>query len=94
MKFTIHGVRGSVPTPGIEFVKYGGNISCFEIETCESQIFCDAGTGFRSAKLLRDKKNVWVFLTHFHHDHIQGFPFNHGLFSEGQQISVSSALHD
>ena len=74
MKFTIHGVRGSVPTPGIEFVKYGGNTSCFEIETCESQIFCDAGTGFRSAKLLHDKKNVWVFLTHFHHDHIQGFP--------------------
>ena len=94
MKFTIHGVRGSVPTPGIEFVKYGGNTSCFEIETSESQIFCDVGTGFRSAKLLRDKKNVWVFLTHFHHDHIQGFPFNHGLFSEGQQISVSSALHD
>ena len=94
MKFTIHGVRGSVPTPGIEFVKYGGNTSCFEIETCESQIFCDAGTGFRSAKLLHEKKNVWVFLTHFHHDHIQGFPFNHGLFSKGQQISVSSALHD
>jgi phosphoribosyl 1,2-cyclic phosphodiesterase len=94
MKFTIHGVRGSVPTPGIEFVKYGGNTSCFEIETCESQIFCDAGTGFRSAKLLNDKKNVWVFLTHFHHDHIQGFPFNPGLFSEGRQISVSSALHD
>ena len=94
MKFTIHGVRGSVPTPGIEFVKYGGNTSCFEIETCESQIFCDAGTGFRSAKLLRDKKNVWVFLTHFHHDHIQGFPFNPGLFSKGQKISVSSALHD
>ena len=44
MKFTIHGVRGSVPTPGIEFLKYGGNTSCFEIETCESQIFCDAGT--------------------------------------------------
>ena len=26
MKFTIHGVRGSVPTPGIEFVKYGGKM--------------------------------------------------------------------
>jgi phosphoribosyl 1,2-cyclic phosphodiesterase len=94
MRFTIHGVRGSVPTPGPDFVKYGGNTSCFEIETSESQIFCDAGTGFRSAKLLREKKNICVFFTHFHHDHIQGFPFNHGLFSEGQKISVSSALHD
>ena len=26
MKFKIHGVRGSVPTPGIEFAKYGGNL--------------------------------------------------------------------
>jgi phosphoribosyl 1,2-cyclic phosphodiesterase len=94
MKFTIHGVRGSVPTPDIGFLKYGGNTSCFEIETSNSQIFCDAGTGFRSAKLLRDKKEVSVFFTHFHHDHIQGFPFNPGLFAKGRQISVSSALCD
>ena len=94
MRFTIHGVRGSVPTPGADFVKYGGNTSCFEIETAESQIFCDAGTGFRSAKLFRDQKDVSVFFTHFHHDHIQGFPFNSDLFAKGRQISVSSALCD
>ena len=87
MKFTIHGVRGSVPTPDIGFLKYGGNTSCFEIETSNTQIFCDAGTGFRSAKLLREKKEVSVFFTHFHHDHIQGFPFNPGLFAKGRQIS-------
>jgi phosphoribosyl 1,2-cyclic phosphodiesterase len=94
MKFTIHGVRGSVPTPGIEYAKYGGNTSCFEIETRESQIFCDAGTGFRSAKLLREEKNICVLFTHFHHDHIQGFPFNKDLFSEGPEICISSALYD
>ena len=47
MKFTIHGVRGSVPTPDIGVLKDGGNTSCFEIETSNTQIFCDAGTGFR-----------------------------------------------
>ena len=94
MKFTIHGVRGSVPTPDVRFLKYGGNTSCFEIETSNTQIFCDAGTGFRSAKLFRDTKDVSVFLTHFHHDHIQGFPFNPGLFVKGRQIFVSSALCD
>ena len=94
MKFTIHGVRGSVPTPDVGFLKYGGNTSCYEIETSNTQIFCDAGTGFRSAKLLRNKKDVSVFFTHFHHDHIQGFPFNPGLFAKGRQISVSSALCD
>ena len=92
MKFTIHGVRGSVPTPDVRFLKYGGNTSCFEIETNNAQIFCDAGTGFRSAELLRNKKDVLVFFTHFHHDHIQGFPFNPGLFVKGRQIFVSSAL--
>lgn len=92
MKFTIHGVRGSVPTPDVRFLKYGGNTSCFEIETNNTQIFCDAGTGFRSAELLRNKKDVSVFFTHFHHDHIQGFPFNPGLFVKGRQIFVSSAL--
>ena len=71
MKFTIHGVRGSVPSPDVRFLKYGGNTSCFEIETNNTQIFCDAGTGFRSAELFRDKKDISVFFTHFHHDHIQ-----------------------
>ena len=94
MKFTIHGVRGSVPTPDVGFLKYGGNTSCFEIETNNNQIFCDAGTGFRSAELFRNKKDVSVFFTHFHHDHIQGFPFNPALFAKGRQISVSSALCD
>jgi phosphoribosyl 1,2-cyclic phosphodiesterase len=94
MKFTIHGVRGSVPTPDVRFLKYGGNTSCFEIETSNTQIFCDAGTGFRSAELFRDKKDVSVFFTHFHHDHIQGFSFNPGLFAKGRQIAVSSALCD
>ena len=94
MKFTIHGVRGSVPSPDVRCLKYGGNTSCFEIETNNTQIFCDAGTGFRSAKLFRDKKDISVFFTHFHHDHIQGFPFNPGLFVKGRRISVSSALCD
>ena len=94
MKFTIHGVRGSIPTPDVRFLKYGGNTSCFEIETNNTQIFCDAGTGFCSAELLRNKKDVSVFLTHFHHDHIQGFPFNPGLFVKGRQIFVSSALYE
>ena len=63
MKFTIHGVRGSVPTPDVRFLKYGGNTSCFEIETSNTQIFCDAGTGFRAAELFRDKKDISVLVS-------------------------------
>ena len=92
MKFTIHGVRGSVPTPKEGFLKYGGNTTCFEIETEQHQLFCDAGSGFQSAQLLRDTKDTFVFFTHFHHDHIQGFPFNAGLFKSGKKIVLSSGL--
>ena len=92
MKFTIHGVRGSVPTPKEGFLKYGGNTTCFEIETDQYQLFCDAGSGFQSAKLFRDTKDTFVFFTHFHHDHIQGFPFNAGVFRPGKKIVLSSGL--
>ena len=56
LSLTIHGVRGSMPATGKKFSKYGGNTTCFEIETPESQIFIDAGTGFSSAKIEEDKK--------------------------------------
>ena len=94
MKFTIHGVRGSVPTPKDGFLKYGGNTSCYEIETDHHQLFCDAGTGFQSAELERNTKDTFVFFTHFHHDHIQGFPFNAGIFRPGRKIVLSSGLLD
>ena len=58
LSLTIHGVRGSMPATGKKFSKYGGNTTCFEIETPESQIFIDAGTGFSSAKIEEDKKNA------------------------------------
>ena len=32
MELTFYGVRGSVPTPGAEYVKYGGNTACVHIE--------------------------------------------------------------
>lgn len=92
MKFLIHGTRGSAPNANKNFLKYGGNTSCFEISTKNQQIFCDAGTGFISADLLRKTKNIFIFFSHFHHDHIQGLPFNLALFQEGKDIVLTSAL--
>ena len=92
LSLTIHGVRGSMPATGKKFSKYGGNTTCFEIETPESQIFIDAGTGFSSAKIEEDKKKVFLLFTHLHHDHLQGLLFNPQLFIRKQEITVSSAL--
>jgi len=92
MKFLIHGTRGSAPNANKNFLKYGGHTSCFEISTKNQQIFCDTGTGFISADLFRKTKSIFIFFSHFHHDHIQGLPFNLALFQEGKDIVLTSAL--
>lgn len=72
------GTRGSIPSPGPATAGFGGNTTCVEIQAGESRIIFDAGTGIR---LLGDKlmaegaTRASIFLTHFHWDHIQGFPF-------------------
>jgi phosphoribosyl 1,2-cyclic phosphodiesterase len=92
MKFIIHGTRGSAPNANEKFLRYGGNTTCFEISTKNQQIFYDAGTGFISAELLRKTKDIFIFFSHFHHDHIQGLPYNSSLFQQGKDIVITSAL--
>jgi len=75
------GVRGSIPTPGLQTAKFGGNTSCVEVRIGELIIVLDAGSGVRQLgqSLMRefsDKKlKVTMLITHTHWDHIQGFPF-------------------
>jgi phosphoribosyl 1,2-cyclic phosphodiesterase len=72
------GTRGSIPTPGPETVRYGGNTTCFEIRHEGQRIIVDAGSGIRPLGMDIVEKGpnaIHIFLTHFHWDHIQGFPF-------------------
>lgn len=77
------GVRGSHPVPGSRTVGFGGNTACVEINADRQTIICDAGTGIielgRSlvtrARQSGTAVEAALFFTHFHHDHIQGFPF-------------------
>ena len=40
------GTRGSVPAPGADTVRYGGNTPCAEVRTADGAlIILDAGTG-------------------------------------------------
>jgi len=49
MKLKVWGARGSVPAPGPEMNRYGGNTSCVELELSDgSTLIIDAGTGIRS----------------------------------------------
>lgn len=71
------GVRGSYPTPGENFLKYGGNTTCLEVETDHSVLIFDAGTGIINLgkKIVeQDKfKTINLFFTHTHKDHTEGF---------------------
>ncbi|MBC8101806.1 MAG: MBL fold metallo-hydrolase [Cytophagales bacterium] len=91
------GVRGSIPSPGPATARYGGNTSCVSVEgeyadgTPTVGIF-DAGTGIRllSRELAHSDKEIILFLSHTHWDHIQGFPFFAPLRQADRPIYLSS----
>lgn len=81
MKITFYGVRGSLPVCKRNYTRYGGNTSSMLYEFDDGSVgILDAGTGIvQLGKDLieqqRIEKEVWIAFTHFHWDHIQGFPF-------------------
>jgi phosphoribosyl 1,2-cyclic phosphodiesterase len=85
------GTRGSIPTPGPTTVRYGGNTTCVEVVHAGSRLIFDAGSGIRPLGmevLEKGPNTIHIFLTHFHWDHIQGFPFFPPLYDPEDQIKV------
>jgi phosphoribosyl 1,2-cyclic phosphodiesterase len=79
VRLTIWGCRGSVPTPGPDTVRYGGNTSCVEVALDNGTVLVlDAGTGIRRLGfdlLDRGARRVHLLLTHLHLDHLEGLRF-------------------
>ncbi len=94
MKIKYYGVRGSIPVPGKDTVKYGGNTTCVFIEQDDTFLVFDAGTGIRN--LGRDllkrgftgQGKLHMFFSHYHWDHIQAFPFFTPAFIKGNEINL------
>tara|TARA_B110000116_G_scaffold52075_1_gene43616 strand:+ start:673 stop:1512 length:840 start_codon:yes stop_codon:yes gene_type:complete len=88
------GVRGSNPTPDLDKMKYGGDTSCIEIRTAENDlIILDMGTGLRNLgnQIINDSsysKEINIFLSHYHWDHIMGFFYFAPLFNEEYTINI------
>jgi len=85
------GTRGSIPTPGQNTVRYGGNTTCFEVQHEGRRLIFDAGSGIRPLGheiVQKGPDSIHIFLTHFHWDHIQGFPFFAPLYDEEDSIRV------
>ncbi len=88
-RIKFRGVRGSYPLANKDYLKYGGNTSCVEVNVGGHLIIIDAGTGLielgnelmkehiSSGASLYERKPVeaTMLLSHIHQDHIQGFTF-------------------
>lgn len=86
------GTRGSVPVPGENTVKYGGNTPCVEVCTSSNNlIILDAGTGIRALGNFIAENNIEqplnILISHYHWDHIQGIPFFVPIYQRGRKIT-------
>ena len=89
------GVRGSIASPGVGTVRYGGNTPCVEMQVAGHRLIFDGGTGIRvlgQSLLAHMPVKAHLFFTHSHWDHIQGFPFFVPAFVPGNQFSIYGAI--
>jgi phosphoribosyl 1,2-cyclic phosphodiesterase len=89
MRVHFCGVRGSLPAPGPDFVRYGGHTSCLALTHDGAErpsLILDAGTGtsLATALLAGEPFDGTVLLSHLHWDHTMGLPF----FAAGDRLDA------
>jgi len=91
------GVRGSTPTPQSENLRYGGNTPCVEVRSHQGTLLIlDCGTGLRMLGKALVKEFAGqpirghILISHFHWDHIQGWPFFVPLYQKINRFHVRS----
>lgn len=85
------GTRGSCSVSGSEYLHFGGNTCCLEIRYENTLIIIDAGTGIRPlGDTILKEKDINIFLSHMHWDHIIGFPFFEPLYRKDTKITIWS----
>jgi len=97
MKIKFWGVRGSIPCPGPQTMKYGGNGACIQliVDGRKETIVIDAGSGIRELgnsllqnELPKGSLKIRLFLSHTHWDHIMGFPYFVPIYIPGSKLRV------
>ncbi len=101
-KIKFRGVRGSYPIANGNYLQYGGNTSCVEVNVNGHLIILDAGTGlidignelmekYIASGLTTEERTpiqATVLISHIHQDHIQGFTFFRPLHIPTSRINV------
>ncbi len=92
------GTRGSLPAPRPTTNKFGGNTPCVEIRVEDEIIILDAGSGIRELGLALGrqypKMKASVFFSHYHWDHIHGFPFFGPAYVPDNQFTIYGETRD
>jgi phosphoribosyl 1,2-cyclic phosphodiesterase len=88
------GTRGSLPKPGPQTLRFGGNTACVEVRTAADTLtIIDCGSGLHGLgqALVHARKPVLkghILISHTHWDHIQGIPFFAPFFVPGSEWDI------
>ncbi len=92
MIIKIWGARGSAPIGNEGYTAVGSDTSCVAVDIDEDTlVIFDGGSGLVSLgnELITQKhKNLHLFLSHMHYDHIIGIPFFQPLYSPHFPLSI------
>ncbi len=99
-ELTFWGTRGSIPTPGPDTARYGGNTACIGISNGDGRlVILDAGSGLRPLghELMKQRNGIItadILLSHTHWDHIQGLPFFKPLSARETSVCIYGAAQE
>ena len=96
MKIRFWGVRGSIPAPGPDTIRYGGNTACVSVHgRSGGLVIIDMGTGLMhlgnalmAGAFGAGTGAATILLSHAHWDHIQGLGFFAPVFVPGNTFTV------
>ena len=79
----------------------GGNTPCVEVRCGDELLIIDFGSGLRALgeslmqrEFAHGKGRAHLFLSHLHHDHIQGWPFFRPAYVEGNRFDLYAGHGD
>jgi len=76
IKLTVWGCRSTSSAMSPMVTRYGKHTSCVSVELTNHLLVFDAGSGISllGNELMKSgkRKELWIFLTHFHADHVEG----------------------
>lgn len=99
MKLLLCGIRGTSPVTGTAHAEFGGDTTALLIEGAEgARLVLDMGTGLRlidrHLRGSRQPRQLDLFLTHYHLDHLIGLPAFAPLYDAAWRLNIQGPRLD